>query len=458
MALFDWYDAQKQRTTYYAVEQVSPFLVERLKQLEQDCPDYWTFGGRDRREGAHAMYHYPAMMVPQMQGAIIDVLRSAQPTYRRVLDPFVGSGTTLVESMVRGLDFQGLDINPLAILVSRAKATIIPPREIEDAATRIKARIATDRGRSYYVSFPNQKKWFRSSASIALSRVARAIEVEASEEIRRVFWVVLARIVRATCNSRRSTYKLHVEPALNSDTVNALEQFEHQSFRVIGALSSHHQKLTAATVIKGRRYAGDLSLRVGNILDSEPGLRGEKAEIVITSPPYGDNQTTIPYGQYSYLPLQWIPTEDIASDIREALISNTHSTDTASLGGSLSLALERGDHLCGNLQNYRGTLEALRGNLNAQKRFASFAADIRQAIRLLAERTAFGGFHVWTVGERRIAGLQIPMRQMLVEMMEQENIRLIYTADRRILSKRMAGRNSLSDTMHSEQILIASKQ
>lgn len=433
-------------------------LASRLAQLDEASPDYWTFGGQDKRLGAHAMFHYPAMMVPQMQGAILDLIRSVEPTGNRVLDPFVGSGTTLVEAMMRGLDFEGVDINPLAILVSSAKANLVEHDELVRSCERIRARIQADQDTDYFVRFDNQHKWFSKSASIALSRIARAIEGERDQDVRRVFWVVLARVVRVVCNSRTSTYKLHAKsmPASSSESIDGLAHFASQSKVVLAALQSHARALSDAGVLKHGRYTGNIVLSVKNILDKRASNSVE-ADIVITSPPYGDNRTTIPYGQYSYLPLKWIPLYDIAPTLSDSLIDNTHATDTASLGGSAVRALSRGIEECGNYASYQKTIKQLSGSQDGQKRFASFAADLKKSVDVLSAATAASGFHIWTVGERRIAGKQIPMAALIQEMLEAKNITHVHSASRRILSKRMAARNTLSDTMDAEQIIIARK-
>lgn len=404
------------------------------------------------------MFHYPAMMVPQMQGAILDLIRLAKPDAKRVLDPFVGSGTTLVEAMMRGLDFEGVDINPLAILVSTAKANLVAHAELVQSSDRIKARIQVDRDTSYFARFDNQHKWFTKSASIALSRIARAIEQERDQDTRRVFWVVLARVVRAVCNSRTSTYKLHTksDDAKSAEAVDGFAHFSHQSKIVISALNSHMKALDDAGVLKNGRYLGKVTLTVKDILAASD-HRASEADIVITSPPYGDNRTTIPYGQYSYLPLKWIPLGDIAPTLSPALISNTHATDTASLGGSAVRALSRGAAECGNYESYCLTLKQLEGSEDGQKRFASFSADLKKSVDVLGAATAKTGFHIWTVGERRIAGKRIPMAALIREMLEAQNITHVYSASRRILSKSMAARNTLSDTMDAEQIIIARK-
>ena len=38
-------------------------------------------------------------------------------------------------------------------------------------------------------------------------------------------------------------------------------------------------------------------------------------DLLVTSPPYGDNRTTVPYGQHAFLPLQWVELSDIGKDI-----------------------------------------------------------------------------------------------------------------------------------------------
>lgn len=431
-------------------------LSARLTEMEQRSPDYWTFDGRDQRVGAHSIFHYPAMMVPQMQGAILDLIQDVAPEANSVLDPFVGSGTTLVEAMARGMDFAGVDINPLAVLLSTVKATVIQPQVLELAAARIARRIALDKSNAHYIRFENQKKWFSKSASIALSRIARAICEEGDVRIRRVFWIVLGRIVRVTCNSRTSTYKLHMKADEDlSLSVDAHAHFAIQSNVVVQGLRTHYAMLQQMGALSGEEYSGRVDLDVGDILKKENKNGLGLADIVITSPPYGDNRTTIPYGQYSYLPLMWIPLADIKSGLTNDIVANTHATDSASLGGSKEAALMRGEQACSQYPAYQWTIKQLQDYEDGRKRFASFAADLRRSVAVLASRTKPGGFHVWTVGERRVRGVRVPLAQLLDEMLSSEGIHLIHAASRRIISKRMAARNTLSETMASERVLIA---
>ena len=95
---------------------VADALRRRLDARTSVDPDFWSFSHLRSRSGNHALFQYPAMMVPELQGALLDDLRAVSPGSELVYDPFAGSGTVMLESLYRGLEFHGSDINPLAIL------------------------------------------------------------------------------------------------------------------------------------------------------------------------------------------------------------------------------------------------------------------------------------------------------------------------------------------------------
>lgn len=77
----------------------------------------------------HDFYRYPACFSPAFVRAIIE--QYTEPG-SLILDPFVGGGTTLVESNAAGRDAIGLDLNPLATFVSQAKTTILTDLELSE--------------------------------------------------------------------------------------------------------------------------------------------------------------------------------------------------------------------------------------------------------------------------------------------------------------------------------------
>lgn len=74
----------------------------------------------------HTFYRYPARMSPDLAREVIRLFSQPNDT---VLDPFMGGGTTVVESLACGRYSVGIDINPLATFITSAKTTPLSPAD-----------------------------------------------------------------------------------------------------------------------------------------------------------------------------------------------------------------------------------------------------------------------------------------------------------------------------------------
>nr|WP_179275302.1 DNA methyltransferase [Rhodococcus sp. 06-1059B-a] len=80
--------------------------------------DYASIDGLDRPSSLHELSPYLGKMRPELAAWAIDACTKPGD---RVYDPFCGSGTVLLEAQSRGRIATGSDLNPYAILLSRAK-------------------------------------------------------------------------------------------------------------------------------------------------------------------------------------------------------------------------------------------------------------------------------------------------------------------------------------------------
>lgn len=422
--------------------------------------EYWSFQGRSKREFSHAYLRYPAMMVPQMQGEILDNICAAFPEIKHVWDPFVGAGTSLGECMLRGLDFSGNDINPLAVLVSKTKRGPLHVQAISEKATYLFERINADTSNRIEVTFPGREKWFSNSASIRLSRIRRAIQREDSLWARRFFWVALAETIRLTSNSRTSTYKLHIRDA---EDLKRAQKDPIKIFLVTLEDNIRHLKAFKERLVKNGHmsrgnYVGTTDIVLRSTTKLRAFLNENKADLIISSPPYGDNKTTIPYGQYSYLPLNWIPLEDIDSKATCQFLESTSAIDTMSLGGSNLNVCKKAEPLCEISPTFRALHKELGKKSDAaQKKVTSFLSDLDSCITPMLDRLNDGGRMVWTLGNRTVANLTVPLDDILLELFAARGVSLLSQFERTIPSKRMASRNSVSKTMTKETIIIMQK-
>lgn len=96
--------------------------IPRLEKID------WDFINANTGYLTHAIHPYPAKYIPQIPKALIRELASIGDT---VLDPFCGSGTTLVEALRLECHAIGIDANPLACLISRSKTTLLNEAEVD---------------------------------------------------------------------------------------------------------------------------------------------------------------------------------------------------------------------------------------------------------------------------------------------------------------------------------------
>ncbi|WP_300366404.1 DNA methyltransferase [Brachyspira sp.] len=86
--------------------------------------DYsWSFSDKTIKDTAyitHNYYTYPAKFIPQLVSRLINTYTNEREI---IVDPFMGSGTSIVESLVNKRYAYGVDINEIAYLISKVKST-----------------------------------------------------------------------------------------------------------------------------------------------------------------------------------------------------------------------------------------------------------------------------------------------------------------------------------------------
>ena len=73
----------------------------------------WSFRDANTKELTHCYHTYPAMMIPQVARSLINEYKPGGKL-EIIFDPYMGSGTTLVEAALAGINAIGTDLNPLA--------------------------------------------------------------------------------------------------------------------------------------------------------------------------------------------------------------------------------------------------------------------------------------------------------------------------------------------------------
>ena len=251
-----------------------------------------TYDDYKKSKDIHGTVLYPAVMVAPVQKDILTWLIGDKKNMR-VFDPFHGSGTALYEasSIDSTVYVYGYDINPLASLITLVKLQGIDEITFFNDLSYLESVINSNVSFPI-VSFYKSDKWFKDDVIKSLSKIVFSIKEIQNDRNRKFFWVMLCDIIRKYSNTRSSTYKLHIkeQEKIDSQKNNVIKDYLSK------VKISHHLF---------HKHFEKFSLKKGNSLDLIKKEKNDSIDIIITSPPYGDNPTTVPYGQFSYLQLSF---------------------------------------------------------------------------------------------------------------------------------------------------------
>jgi DNA modification methylase len=125
-------------------------IYARLESADLDPELSWTeaeLPERERTKHVHRLHPYLGKFVPQL---VEIFLRRHFRARQRILDPFAGSGTTLVECSTYGTHSAGIDISAFNALLSRAKTAIYNPfiveHDLRDALARLDQFVGVSAG------------------------------------------------------------------------------------------------------------------------------------------------------------------------------------------------------------------------------------------------------------------------------------------------------------------------
>ena len=131
----------------------------------------WSFKDA-KSETLHSIHPYPAKFIPEIPKTLINNLFSDKESY--ILDPFCGSGVTLVEAQRLGYKSIGVDLNPIACLISRTKVNPLAENFLvicKDIVEKCKSGDISP----IYCDFKNREHWFSTEIYNALAELKGGI-------------------------------------------------------------------------------------------------------------------------------------------------------------------------------------------------------------------------------------------------------------------------------------------
>ncbi|MCJ0953140.1 DNA methyltransferase [Mammaliicoccus sciuri] len=390
-------------------------LLQKKLNYREGSLDFREF----KQDGIHGIAKYPAMMIAPMQEKILRDILNVETTIKNIFDPFHGSGTTLVVGKELGLETVGIDINPLANLFTDVKLTGVDHSVIKKKNFTLEQRL----NENYTVhNFNRINKWFREDIIEDLSKIKTAISKEKDYITRRYYWLCFSNIIYKYKNSRKSTFKLHVKNEEDIVAVinNVVKDFLIEINKRFKVLPNYEANVTHKLITKDVREACTE-------------INRESIDIICTSPPYGDNATTVTYGQFSILALLWIDEKDLNIPYHN-ILKTFSKIDCLSLGGKRNVSLEW--NVCTLNQVLRSVSE------NKQKKISAFFQDYFDSLIAIINTLKKNGILMLTLGNRTVDGKIISLDKITEEFLGLHDFVLLTDVKRNIHNKRMPSRVS----------------
>lgn len=247
------------------------------------------------RYSAHGLHEYRGKFNPQVVRAIGNLLGIAPGDW--VIDPFCGSGTTLLEAAHIGWNAAGIDLNPLGVFIANAKLTAfnasptVLVREAEARVGRLSETLGGSDWRDHLYEPAYLESWFPTAVLCKLRAILKGIESIKPAGLRNVFRAVLSDICRDVSLQDPGDLRIRRRKS-PADDYPAIELFAEAVRTRVGAVVRARRfvkptKGTTQTAVCGD--AREAATLVEAFLAKH---RRESFDAAITSPPYA---TAMPY-------------------------------------------------------------------------------------------------------------------------------------------------------------------
>jgi hypothetical protein len=164
-------------------EELYSTLDLELSWSESDLPEH------ARTKHVHRLHPYHGKFIPQLVEVLLD---RYLPAGGHVLDPFAGSGTTLVQALESGLDATGVELAAFNCLLMRVKTARYDVEalggELRDVCARVDSLPSRRRPPAYV------RRWYEPQAASELLAFRGLID---EYEHRDVLRVILSRAARS---------------------------------------------------------------------------------------------------------------------------------------------------------------------------------------------------------------------------------------------------------------------
>lgn len=338
----------------------------------------------------HGFHPYPAKFTPQIVNKFFNLYCKKGFS---ILDPFCGSGTTLVEGVLNGMASVGIDLNPIAYIISKAKSNYYSVSEIQlikDFISEIHSKMNNGlfSNNDHKINgieipdFPNRDHWFQKNVSYELATLKNKIDSFQNKNVKTLLYCAFSKIIVKVSNQDS-------EVRYTAKNKNHLDGIVYSSF--VDTVSGYLMALNS----KEHSIIAESEVHNGDTFEVLKNLPENNFDFVITSPPYIN---TFDYYLYHKQRMFWLGYDH--RPVRQKEIGNHHRIDTK--------------------------------NFDIAK--AEYIESMSQIMNELSRVSKPNSYFVMIIGDGIVEGTTIDMSQVIAEICEHcnysvENIESVNLSD-----------------------------
>ena len=381
------------------------------------------------------LHKYPATMLPQIG---LELLKEFKVKKSNLLDPFCGSGSSFVSGLEYGIKcFVGFDLNPLAIMISKARITYIESsyllKQKEMLLRNIESKKEQFLDSNPLTNITNLDFWIEKNAQRDLKLIFSYLKNLKDKNLQNLFMLCFSETLRECSYTRNNEFKLF-----------RMKDYENYKPNVYAIFAKNIESLVRDYLQFYQPKLREINLNLSNTNFKNP---KQTFDTLLTSPPYGDSKTTVAYGQFSTFINEWLGFKD------------ARKLDSKLIGGIKAQKL----YDRGLIKDY--ILEISTMDKKRALEISSFYFDLESSIQTLIYSINLGGKVFFIVGNRRVKNIELPTDRFIAEVFCNNGFAHLQTIRRRISNKSMPLQNSptnkagvLSRTINEECIVVCKKR
>ena len=270
---------------------------------------------QEKHRLTHNIHPYPAKYIPQIPGTLLDYL--PLPSQSIVMDPFCGSGTTLLEAAIRGYDAIGIDSNPIATLISRTKCTQLSEKQcaqVEKVLTELSLFDSAYEA-AIIPEFLNRDHWFQRNMQKELGYIKYIIERNSDPQVLDFLRTAFSAIIVKSSNQESDTRWRAIEKNLPDGF--ALDEFKKKAKDMLCRINQLREYPLGSVSVKTQD---------SRFIDF---IKDESLACAITSPPY---MNSFDYYLYHKLRMFWLGYDHYLAQDAEIGSRNKHCDNGRGIG------------------------------------------------------------------------------------------------------------------------------